>query len=693
MRFGPERTRVRLAQFFASGLEAQRGTAMLWAPVALGTGIGIYFGLPFEPATHWVAVLAVAGIGGLALATLIRLSPVALVALVSLGAALAAIQTEWHRAPVLDGSYRGPVVGRLIALDRSASNAVRITLDRVHLSGKAGDAVPEKVRISLSGYIAPGSLRPGALVMTTAWLSPPNAPVEPGGFDFRRHAWFARIGAVGYTRTPTLVASPTREMTLTTHIFALRMAIADGIRARMQGPPGAFAAAILTGDRSAIDPEQMADLRASNLAHLLAISGLHMGLLTGFVFAALRLGLALSPRIALRLPVKKIAAATALAAGLFYLMLSGASVATQRAFVMAAVALGAVILDRPALTLRAVALAALIVLVLHPVSLLGPGFQMSFAATTALVATYDVLRNWNMPEWLKAPRWLILRWAAGIALTSFVAGAATAPFSAYHFNAVARYGYIANLAAVPVMGLVVMPAAVLAALLTPIGLEGVALKVMSAGISHILNVAEWVATREAALWRIPSGEPMVLPLLTLGALLLCLAKGRLRLSSVPVLLTSLVLWEQSSRPDMLIAANGRMVGVLTEEGRVLSAARGNGFAASVWLENDGSGLDPASAYLGTALSLRANGDVEGDVADRSLIWTASKAPLATRCRNDTIVVAPKWSDRPQGECLVIDESALRTGGAHAIHIGENGRIEIRTVADTSGQRPWTVPAQ
>ena len=150
-----------------------------------------------------------------------------------------------------------------------------------------------------------------------------------------------------------------------------------------------------SGDRSGVSQYALDALRASNTAHLLAISGLHMGLLTGFIFAALRLALAAVPGLALIWPIKKLAAGGAMLAGAAYLALSGGNVATERAFVMAAVVLFAVMVDRRAFSLRAVALAALIVLTLRPEALMGPGFQMSFAATTALVAVFGWMRGFG----------------------------------------------------------------------------------------------------------------------------------------------------------------------------------------------------------------------------------------------------------------------------------------------------------
>ncbi|EAR51521.1 Putative Competence protein [Oceanicola granulosus HTCC2516] len=467
-------------------------------PVCLGAGIGIYFALPVEPGP-WARAGLAALAPALALAARragLLAGPVLLaLALVAAGVSLASARAHAVAAPVLGFRYYGPVEGRVIRVDRSASDAVRLTLDRVRLEDVR--RTPERVRVSLhgaQGWIAP---RPGMVVILTGHLSPPGGPVEPGGFDFRRMAWFDRLGAVGYTRTPVLALAPP-EATPGLWLQAARMRLSAAVQARVGGETGAFAAAIVTGDRSAMGQETLAELRATNLAHLLAISGLHMGMLTGFVFGLLRLGLAACPPLALRWPGKKIAAAAALLAGAGYLALSGGNVATERAFVMVAVMLVAVLAERRAITLRAVAVAAVIVLLRRPEELTGPGFQMSFAATVALVAVFAALRRapWRLPRGLRG--------VAAVVVSSTVAGLATAPIAAAHFNMVSHYGLIANLASVPVMGAAVMPAAVLAACLWPLGLEGPALWVMEQGLGWILAVAEHVAGLEGAVGHVPA---------------------------------------------------------------------------------------------------------------------------------------------------------------------------------------------
>lgn len=657
---------------------AQRGHLFAWAPVALGTGVGFYFALKAEP-PFWVFLAALVGAGLCALAAPRAgavLSPLLwALALVAAGLCLAGLRTQMVAGPVLGFRYYGPVEGRIVGIDRSGSDALRLTLDHVVLANVPPGATPDRVRVSLhgqQGFVTPA---PGLTVGLTAHLSPPAGPVEPAGFDFRRHAWFQRIGAVGYTRTPVLaLAPPGRGQWL----FKARMWLSERVRAALPGETGAFAAAIMTGDRSAIPQGALEALRVSNLAHLLAISGLHMGLLAGVVFGTCRLGFAAVPRLGLRLPSKKLSAMVALLAAAGYLALSGASVATERAFVMVAVVLGAVIADRRALTLRAVAVAALIVLALRPEALLGPGFQMSFAATTALVAVFGLIRDRQVPL---GPAWL--RPVMAVAVSSLVAGLATAPFAAAHFNQIAHYGLVANLLSVPLMGLLVMPAAVLAVCLLPFGLDGAALWLMGQGVDWILGVAHAVAALDGARGTVISPGPAVLPLIALGGLFTILWQGRARLAGILPAALGLLLWAQSERPAVLISERGGLVGVMTENGRALNRPRGAGFVARNWLENDGDGAEQATAHA------RWPGPADAGWPVRVLRGKTAALALSDCAPQDWIVLTAE--PRAGLPCHVLTPKTLRRSGAVALY-REEGRIKALTARAVTGARPWT-PAQ
>ncbi|WP_235871931.1 ComEC/Rec2 family competence protein [Pelagimonas phthalicica] len=668
---------------FAGVMLAQRGHLFPWSPVCLAVGIGCYFALRVEPQLWVLITLALCGLITVLLSA--RVGPVfapllSALALAAVGFSLAGARAHLVSGPVLDFRYYGAIEGRIVAIDRSGSDAVRLTLDRVVLERMDPAVTPERVRVSLhgqQGYMEP---RPGAVVILTGHLSPPGGSVEPGGFDFRRHAWFLRLGAVGYTRTPVLLLE---EPGAGQWLFKARMWLSARVQAQLPGETGAFAAALMTGDRSGMGQGTLQTLRETNLAHLLAISGLHMGLLAGFVFAAVRFGLLLNGHTRHNWPVKKIAAAVALLAALGYLSLSGGSVATQRAFIMAAAALTAMMLDRRALSLRSVAMAALVVLALRPEALVSPGFQMSFAATTALVAVFEQVSLWQQGR--QVPRWL--NPVVGLVVSSAVAGAATAPVAMAHFNMLSQYGLIANLLSVPVMGAIVVPLAVLAALLMPFGLDWIALAIMGLGLDWILGVAEVIASWDGATRAIIAPDWQVLPLLAFGGLILCLWRGGGRAVGLVPMILAVVLWSQTDRPVLLVSDTGTLVGLMTEQGRGLSRPKGAGFVAENWLENDGFGgsqQEAAQRWPGTVearIALSGLGDLE-------VVHLQGKRAVGrwSSCHKGQIIIA-STPITLSGGCQIFDPTTLRSTGSLAFWASDTG-IKMVTDRQISGHRLW-----
>ncbi|WP_018000419.1 ComEC/Rec2 family competence protein [Paracoccus sp. N5] len=691
---------------------AIRAGMLPWAPFWLALGIGGWFLLRDEPGRGFYAALllcACAGLIGPALVLRLaergrcgwiwadrgRLAGLALL-LMALGAGLSGFRAHLVAAPVLGFRYYGPVEGRVIGIDRSSSDRMRLLLDQVNLRDVPPGRVPQRVRISLMN--AQDLPVPGQRVMMTAHLGPPGGASEPGGFDFRRMAWFERLGAIGYARTPVLtVAMPRDDGALALH--RLRMSLAETMRERIGGQEGAVSAALVTGDRSGISEQTNEIMRASNLYHIISISGLHMSMLAGFVYAALRIAGAAAQGLAgaRGIAVHKLAAAGALVVAALYLWLSGGGVATERSFVMVAVMLVAIIVDRRAVSLRTVAVAAVLVLVLAPEALTEPGFQMSFAATVALILVQE--------PWLKLSPYLPW-WARPVAmlvLSSAVAGLATSPIAAIHFVRMTQYGMLANLLVVPVVGMLVMPGAVFAAVLAPLGLAQPALWLMGLGTKWMLWVAAWVAGLNGAVTLVEAPPPAVLPLLALGAALLFLGPlteaGRLflllrRILGAGLLAASALTWFWSERPLVLVSAEGDAVAVLTRAGRVPSKPRGGGFAIQNWLEADGDSADQRTAAA-RALWTGPNADRQamlgagdGSLRLRHLTGKTAEALDRLDCQGPTIVVADrKLTASGDPDCIVLDAARLRRTGAVAIGI-ERGQPLLRPAQSPGPGRIW-----
>jgi competence protein ComEC len=685
----------RAARWLAPLVE-QRDRWALWIPVLFGAGIGVYFALPVEPAI-WAGpaamAFALAAVTAAGRRPALRLALLG-VAFAAAGFALAQWRAHSVAAPVLERELGAAwVSGRVIAAERLPEGRARVTLDRVLVQGVPAERTPVRVRIRL----LPGDTAEiGAAVRLRAKLSPPAPPAAPGAYDFQRTAWFARIGAVGFAfgRTgPAERLGDDRDGASAVWLAELRMTIADRIRAALPGTAGEMASAFLIGDRSAIPREVVDAMRDSGLAHLLAISGLNVGLAAGILFFGVRLLLTLAEAAALRLPVKKIAAACAFLGALAYLLVSGAAVPMQRAFIMTGLVLVAVMVDRTALTLRLLAWAAMLVLVLAPESLTGPSFQMSFAAVLALIALYETLRlpmrRWRSGGGLGRRAGLYL---AGLAISTMAAGGASGIIALHHFGRATQYGLIANMIAVPVTAFWIMPWGVAAFLLMPFGLEHLALQPMAYGIEAILATAETVSSWPGATVQLPPMPVWGLVLCALGGLWLCIWRGRVRWGGVAGVLAGLATLGLAEPPDILINGNGRLIAVRMADGQYgVSNTRAERFAARVWMEETG-GTDmrpwPDTVSADGTLSCDLIGCIyRPGLREVALVQDARA--LAEDCAPGAIVVSAvpvRRACRSAG--LVIDRFDLWRDGAHALWLRRGG-VTVVSVRAARGDRLWT----
>jgi competence protein ComEC len=386
---------VLLVAVLTRTLEAESDRLSLWIPVLFAVGILIYFGLPEEPRLLSATALVMAATGIYLAARGTGLGLIVGGAALALGAgfATAKLHTEMARAPVLTKEMRGvTVVQGWVELYEPRDKAkARITLPVIGLGELPPEKTPYRVRVTLPA--ASAKVATGEAVSLKATLRPPPEPIAPHGFDFGRTAWFDRLGASGYGTGTIDALAGAGETPLGLRLWAaidrLRSLVNARIRASLPGERGEIAAALITGERAGISQDVNQAMRSSGLFHILSISGLHMVIMAGTVFWLVRAGLALIPSIVLRYPIRKWAAGAALAAALFYLLLSGAAVPTVRSWIMMSIVLLAMILDRPALTMRNVALAALLILLITPASLFDPSFEMSFAAVVGLVALVE----------------------------------------------------------------------------------------------------------------------------------------------------------------------------------------------------------------------------------------------------------------------------------------------------------------
>ena len=758
----------RLASRSAACLEDERdhGHVFLFLPVFMGTGAILWFAAD-DPPKLFVLILLFCGLACLGVVSRYRNPCWHYVLLASMLMTAGSLFAVWETARLdtvmLDSPVTTHITGIIEQREEGASGEWRYIVRIAQTREPQLRRPPSRVSL-----VARADHRPfmiGAAIEGRARLSPPSGPALPGLNDFAFSAYFDGIGAIGFflgapdVGDSTLSDQPqtdfltSAQRALASYLLSVRGAIGERIRTAIGGDEGAFAAAIVTGERRALSEPVLDDLRRSGLAHVIAISGLHMALAAGLFFVGLRVVLSQFTGFAQSRPIKKYAAAGALVAAFFYLMISGAQVSAQRAFVMMAIMLMAVLLDRPAISMRNVALAATIILAISPSEVMGPSFQMSFAATVALVAGYSAWRFRRsregyfdfLPDMPIAGA--IIRVVGGLILTSVIGGLSTAIFSLEHFHRLAGYSLPANLLAMPIITFVVMPAGLVSMLLMPIGLDRLPLDVMGHGLGLVIaiahTVAEWggdVGSARLARW--------VLPLAVTGMLILALLRSRIRHIGTAILagglITGLAL-PKDRTADLLIYEDGRLVGLIgngADNADVIAttSARPPGFIFTQWQNGlqrhshqkpaveedallaeaiaprdiatpDGGRRFPvlsenAIRYASTKLAHMLDMSVDGQFSCLNKVWCVARISGGWRvvtleeprlsglaCDLGDIVISARrlGYDHCRSGARLITPDTLRKTGSLEIWLGphSNGAIALRS-AFSGRARPWSL---
>ncbi len=670
------------------------GRLVPWLAVAFGFGIALYFTADREPAT-WAAILLVVAAGAVAVSARRRAVgfPIALaIAAIAAGFATATIKRVLIAHPVLRAPAWNVEVTGFVETREELARSDRIVV-RVHRIDAARlPENPERLRVSVRKGTAPAV---GSFVQFKARLTPPLPPLRPGGYDYARGLYFQGIGASGFVLGRIATAEPPAAgglwLRYATFFDGLRESIDRRIRAVLAGDRGAIASALITGKRDAISTPVNDAMYISSLAHVLSISGYHMAAVAGMVFFVLRAGLALIPGFASRHAIKKWAALAAMGAATFYLLLSGSEVATQRSFIMIAIVLVGVMADRPTLTFRTLTVAALVVLLLAPESVVHPSFQMSFAATLALVAGYQHGLPWmtagvDTPVGARIALWGG-REIVGLLLASLFAGTATMPYAAYHFHRLPPYGVIANLLAMPVVSAWVMPAGILGVVALPFGFDGFFWRLMGEGLDWMIAVALWVTALPGAVGRVAAFGTGPLLACTGGLIVLCLLKSPLRFAGV-VLIGVASLWAlRTPQPDILVSTDASSLAVRGADGRLAMVKTGNDvFAIQDWLAADADARSAKDPALGQGIACDDAGCI-ARLADGSLVaLVRALEAFEEDCRHAAVVVTARRAP-PGCAALVIDREVWPHTGALALR--RSGKeFEVIAAQPRGYDRPW-----
>ncbi len=685
---------------------------LLWLPVATGAGAIFYLLAATEPVL-WVVGPFTLGCAALAYAVREKRGLcAALLGLAALGAG--EFSGGWRAtrvgAPVLDHIFVGELAGFVEEVDDRVQGA-RFLLRLSEAQGLEPNKTPFRVRLTSRGVPA---FEAGDFIIVKARLLPPPHASLPGGYDFARDAFFARIGAVGSVLGAPETLPPPEAPGWSLRFFATvdraRNTLARRVANCIGGDNGAIGAAMVTGKRDLLSDAAKETIRKAGIFHIITISGVQMTLVAGIFFVGLRRILALSSTLALNYPIKKWAAALAMLGACGYALFTGSRVGSERALFMTLIMLGSVLADRPALTMRNLGLAALAVIAFEPEALLGASFQLSFAAVAALVAVYEtrsaapkpVAGPEARPETREAEeqaRSLAENLAErsrhglfGALFATFCATSATASFMAYDFHELSPYVLIGNPLTLAMIELFAVPAALIGSLLYPFGLDGIVWSYLGAGIGLIMRIAAWIGSAPGARVALPAFAPWAIVCLALAVLSAVLWRTwTLRLTALPLLALGLVGAASGGRFDLAVPPVGDMAALRDADGQLtILGKKKDSFASEQWLRADADSRDQAERAghcdaLGCVGVLR-NGDSAALVLDYSAFHED--------CARAQIVISPLFAPPSCMPKILLDRARLEQTGAVTLSLGATGepgpkREEWRTERAPGEDRPWS----
>lgn len=586
---------------FEGFLAGQRDNLLVWISVFLGAGSAFYFGLLYEPSVPMICGL-LSGIIVL-FVILFRLyhresdSALILVSFIcgacllcaNIGFAAAKFKTNSLNTVMINHETRPVMVTGIVdhREEQEGRKGSLFFLSDVKIKGWDLSETPQKIRVTVKQK---NNAAAGDRIEVLAKLTPLSGPVAPHTYDFARHYYFEGIGALGYALSKVSVIDHAETGLI--NLETIRTSISNHIKTVVPEREAGIAAALMTGERAAISDEDWDALRASGLAHIISISGLHVAMVAAPVFFLVRLFLAMIPVIALRFPIKKIAAGVALLVCCLYVGLVVPSVPTTRSLLMTGVALIAIMLDRSPFSLRLVGASAILLLLVSPESIWSVSFQMSFAAVAALVSMAEVIRPYMSRLYTDAGLIKkIMLFIAGTLLTSLVASLATAPYSLYHFQQVPSYSVLANALSVPISGLMIMPMVIISFALLPFGLADWSLKILGVGVDWLLDIARWTESLPGAVITTTAMPDLFLVMMTCAGLVLVLYQGIQRAwALVPFILAFFSIWWMA-QPDIIVSNDGGVMAVKDQQHVFLSSMRKDKFATETWLKRWGKKSD------------------------------------------------------------------------------------------------------
>jgi len=652
-----------------------------------GSGISLYFDLPYEP-SKWITLGVIEIILFLAVIFRYNIKILRILGVFSIVVAGFAwiqiksiyIDSQLGKIP----SAKTYIKAKIINVDQNSKGKTRLLIDEV--KDFDDNAISGKYRVSLRDKKK--EFKIGQCVEMVANLKSRPAALIVGGYEFSRKLFYNNITGSGFAESPVYKIDCIQDKynilsTVKNKLLNFRKDISIRISNILPSSEAMVATAIITGEKNAIDKKIIKSYRDSGIAHFLSISGLHMSMVAGLMFFLVRLIMALVPPLCLKYDSKKIAVYFAVTISVFYLLISGAEVPAQRAFIMTFIVVMGVLFNRRAISMNTIAWAAFFILLITPEALVGASFQMSFSAVVVLIAFYEKISNkiilWfnhNNDNIFERFCKCIIIYLFGIIVADALASFATIPFAIYHFNRIAVYTSLANLLAGPIIGFIIMPAVLLSLLMLPFSSIGfdIGIRLVGWGISLVNKIALWVGSIDGASVQVLSMPLWGLILIVLGGLWLCIWEQKWRWWGVAFMFLGLVSIPFSQNPDAIVSEDLKVIALKSEDGKmVILPCRGKNFIKEIWYEKTAS-QQPNKKQYEKIKKIYKGEDVYPDI-------------IQLKCNKETCIYKNRLKII-KGKNIYVDNKKINLKNSGGISVYLSPLTKIKRVKEYIGGRIW-----
>jgi len=534
-------------------------------PVCLSLGILIYFNTDFQLGFKLILFLT-ASCSIPLICTIFFLSNFkyiqlifSVVTFILLGYGATVFRVQNITTSNLDHAIQSRIVAEVEEIE-IRGNEKKLLLNHVKFLDITDNYNIKKIKIVVRTKL--DAIRNKDKIIANVNLMPPPTPVLPGSFDYARYAFFNDISAIGYAMGNIKIIQRSDISKFTT-IGKLKEVISKCFYENMEVRNASIATALFLGNTKRIDTNTYDNIRISGIAHLLAISGMHVALVASIIFFASNIIFSKIYNPLIKINNKKISAIITIFFSYLYLLIANSPISAQRAFTMTTLFLIGIVIDRETNSIRTVVFAAIAILLISPEALLSASLQMSFSACLSLIYGFKFLKklslfyfNSTTPKIVK-----IFGYFFSIMLASVFATLATSIFIIYHFKNFSTYSLLTNLFAIPIAEFIIMPFGILAIALIPLKLEFLAFYPMEIGIKILLYISDKIASLPGAVLNIYKVDSISLFLFVVGCLCLMIFKAKLKYIGILFITFAFVATINFELPDIAISQTGKLIAV------------------------------------------------------------------------------------------------------------------------------------